>query len=198
MIATLTAPRTMNLTSNHVVSKSSRQPRSLPDSSRWLVAEDEEMELAIEKMFLGVLHHTCLLVLLRCQLCLCTPLSVASATQLTDTMRYGWWGNFLKIRHLHWPDDDITPRLRMHMSLLTRQLCCCSWWLWGTICTWDKWMLKQRFSTDFWHMKFGPGSLLSRSIHPSGDAFPNLHKPALVWSRSHLIVMPCNMHSWCP
>lgn len=47
MIATLTVTKTLDTASGNIVPQDSRQARTLPESEKWLAAEDNEMESAI-------------------------------------------------------------------------------------------------------------------------------------------------------
>lgn len=58
MIATLTVPKTVISSSGNIVPQNSMQARSLPDSAKWLAAENEAMDsvigiLVIGKMVIG-------------------------------------------------------------------------------------------------------------------------------------------------
>lgn len=50
---TLAVPKTFNSSSGNLVPQNSRQARALSYSAKWLAAEDDEMDLVIEKKVIG-------------------------------------------------------------------------------------------------------------------------------------------------
>lgn len=116
MIATHTVPETVNFVADHVMPQSARQARSLRDSSRWIVAEDEGMDSLIQER---------LIVCTAAYLPLCVVATMFVHTfkwTLGDTVeRYkAWWvvRGLLEILNVHYDPMATHAHVALNASLM--------------------------------------------------------------------------------